>query len=338
MPQRAPISSLACSGPPPGRKKKSLSRRRSSGISPATILWALEMMRLCMDCRKTSFNCTVGNIPAAIRSPSTFPAPTDGSWSLSPTSISLHPMGRARSTLSKTYASTMDISSITRHSHSKGLRSLRLKKGWSRSSQSTWSIRWMVFDSSPVSSLILFAARPVGAANKTRSPACFSMRMMAFRVVVLPVPGPPVSISTPCSMAAFIASRCLPAYSMPSRSSMALMCMSAPAMALAGARSMAFMRPAMYCSQRCCCCRNRYSLPPNSSCMSTKLPQSSSTASSASSRSTPRSFAATFISASRGTQVWPLFTLCRITYTTPACTRLISSWGRSMDWAIWSAA
>ena len=231
----------------------------------------------------------------------------------------------------------MDISSITRHSHSRGLRSLRLKKGWSRSSQSTCNIRCMVLDSSPVSSLMRFAARPVGAANRTLSPACFSMRIMAFKVVVFPVPGPPVSISTPCSMAAFMASLCLPAYFMPSRSSMVPMCMSAPAMALAGARSIAFMRPAMYCSHRCCCCKNRYSRPPNTSCMSTKLPQSSSTASPASSGSTPKSFAATFMSASLGTHVWPLFTLCLITYTTPACTRLISSCGRSIDWAIWSA-
>ena len=33
---------------------------------------------LSMDCRKISVSCTVGNMPEAIKSPNTFPAPTDG--------------------------------------------------------------------------------------------------------------------------------------------------------------------------------------------------------------------------------------------------------------------
>ena len=105
----------------------------------------------------------------------------------------------------------MDSSSMTKQSHSRGLRSFLVNTGRSCSSQSTWSIRWMVLASSPVSSLMRLAARPVGAARNTFSPASFSRWMMALRVVVLPVPGPPVSSSTPCSMAARMASFCLSA-------------------------------------------------------------------------------------------------------------------------------
>ena len=54
----------------------------------------------------------------------------------------------------------------------------------------------MVLASMPVASLIRLAALPVGAASRTRSPAFFSAAMMPCVVVVLPVPGPPVSTMT----------------------------------------------------------------------------------------------------------------------------------------------
>ena len=60
----------------------------------------------------------------------------------------------------------------------------------------------------PVSSLSRLAARPVGAHSATRS-ACASYRLkMALTVVVLPVPGPPVSTITRLESASRIASRC----------------------------------------------------------------------------------------------------------------------------------
>ena len=66
----------------------------------------------------------------------------------------------------------------------------------------------MVLASSPVTSLMRLAARPVGAARNTLSPASWSRRMMAFKVVVLPVPGPPVRMRMPCSKACWMASFC----------------------------------------------------------------------------------------------------------------------------------
>ena len=66
----------------------------------------------------------------------------------------------------------------------------------------------MVLASLPVSSVILLAALPVGAASATSSPL-FSIRViMPLTVVVLPVPGPPVKIRSPLLTAISIASLC----------------------------------------------------------------------------------------------------------------------------------
>ena len=99
------------------RKKKSLSVLLRTGISPLTILCALVTIRLCCACLKISLSLTTGIIPLSIRSPRTFPGPTDGSWSESPTSTSLHPRGRARITLSKIKVSTIETSSTISASH-----------------------------------------------------------------------------------------------------------------------------------------------------------------------------------------------------------------------------
>ena len=56
------------------------------------------------------------------------------------------------------------------------------------------------------------AARPVGAASSTRLPRLCNILMIALSVVVLPVPGPPVSTSSPSDSAAVIASFCKSAY------------------------------------------------------------------------------------------------------------------------------
>ena len=88
----------------------------------------------------------------------------------------------------------------------------------------------MVFASTPVSSDMRFAARPVGAARNTVSPFSINMRIIAFSVVVLPVPGPPVKIKRPFSSAARIASFCNSAYSMPSVRSISALSRSMPVM------------------------------------------------------------------------------------------------------------
>ena len=65
------------------------------------------------------------------------------------------------------------------------------------SRQSSSSIRCMVFASTPVAAVSLFAALPVGAHSAALSPRSSSIRRMHLTMVVLPVPGPPVTICTP---------------------------------------------------------------------------------------------------------------------------------------------
>ena len=70
------------------------------------------------------------------------------------------------------------------------------------------SSRWTVWASMPVSSLMRLAARPVGAASTISSPIFRNRATMPRTVVVLPVPGPPVRISTPVRAASSTAWRC----------------------------------------------------------------------------------------------------------------------------------
>ena len=59
------------------------------------------------------------------------------------------------------------------------------------------SRRWMVEASSPVTSVSRFAARPVGAASRGRSCILPKSSRIPLKIVVLPVPGPPVISSRP---------------------------------------------------------------------------------------------------------------------------------------------
>ena len=54
----------------------------------------------------------------------------------------------------------------------------------------------MVLAPNPVASVILLAARPVGAQSSRFTPFTVRMRRMALTMVVLPTPGPPVMTST----------------------------------------------------------------------------------------------------------------------------------------------
>ena len=65
-----------------------------------------------------------------------------------------------------------------------------------------------VFASSPVVSVILFAALPVGAHNTGFIPCFLYNSIIALIIVVFPVPGPPVIIHTLCSFMLSIASLC----------------------------------------------------------------------------------------------------------------------------------
>ena len=110
--------------------------------------------------------------------------------------------------------STMLISSTMMASVGMGFFSLRLKVRVSRKG-STSSRRWMVLASRPVTSVIRLAARPVGAARDTFSPSPSRRERMPLRVVVLPVPGPPVRMKTGLSIASRMARRCCWPYRIP---------------------------------------------------------------------------------------------------------------------------
>ena len=155
--------------------------------------WALMMMRLCAACRNTSVRRTTGTAPDEITSANTWPGPTEGSWSMSPTSKRAALSGTAFMSACISMTSTMEVSSTTNRSQSSGLSSPRLKPP---PFGSTSSSRWMVFASRPVASFMRLAARPVGAQSRRLTSFAASMRRMALTMVVLPTPGPPVMTST----------------------------------------------------------------------------------------------------------------------------------------------
>ena len=66
----------------------------------------------------------------------------------------------------------------------------------------------MVLACRPVAPSMRLAARPVGAARSATTPLCSKILSTWFRIVVLPVPGPPVMTDTGLSTAMRTASRC----------------------------------------------------------------------------------------------------------------------------------
>jgi len=101
-------------------KKKSLSLRERSGSSPRLTAWAFITIRLCCACRKISVRRTAAIFPLRMRSEKTFPAPTEGSWSGSPTRIRRQPGFNARSKDIINCKSTIDVSSTIIASMFKG--------------------------------------------------------------------------------------------------------------------------------------------------------------------------------------------------------------------------
>src|SRR5436190_40169 len=85
------------------------------------------MMRLCAACRNTSVRRTTGTAPDEMTSASTWPGPTEGSWSMSPTTKSAALSGTAFVSDCISMTSTMEVSSTTNRSQSSGLSSPRLK-------------------------------------------------------------------------------------------------------------------------------------------------------------------------------------------------------------------
>ena len=126
-------------------------------------------------------------------SASTWPGPTEGSWSTSPTISSAASSGTAASNARISITSTIDVSSTTNRSQSGGFSPSRRNPPVVGS---TSSRRWIVFASNPVASLIRLAARPVGAHSRISTPLVDRMRRMVLTIVVLPTPGPPVITET----------------------------------------------------------------------------------------------------------------------------------------------
>ena len=77
-------------------------------------------MALSRACRKISVSDTAGTTPERSRWSSTFPGPTDGSWSGSPTSTRRQSDRSAASSAAIRDTSTMDVSSTITASTSRG--------------------------------------------------------------------------------------------------------------------------------------------------------------------------------------------------------------------------
>ena len=163
------------------------------------------MMSLSWACLNISVSLIVVTTPEFIISDNTLPAPTDGNWSTSPTRISLVLADIALSRLSIKNISIMDASSTIITSASIGSSSFFTNMTLSSASKAISSNLCIVLDSSPVVSVILLAALPVGAANTTLFLFFLNIFIIVLIVVVLPVPGPPVRTMTPFSKAALTA-------------------------------------------------------------------------------------------------------------------------------------
>ena len=157
----------------------------------------------------------------------------------------------------------------------------------------------------PVSSLIRFAALPVGAARAISSPSFSNTLIIPLSVVVLPVPGPPVKMSIPLFIAVCIASFCFSAYSILSEASTASISLYKVFLSGGGNFKSTFIRLLMEFSSRYAEVRKINSLPFISFETSLLSPMSSSIIMSALSSLVERYCAAIFTSFSLGRQVCP---------------------------------
>jgi hypothetical protein len=136
-------------------------------------------------------------------SASTWPGPTEGSCSMSP---------------------TIKKGGLVRHRLHERLHQHDIDHGGLVDNQQvtvepTSSSRWMVLASKPVASVIRFAARPVGAHSRRLVHFAARIRRMALTIVVLPTPGPPVVTNTLDISASRIAATWLSARTRPIRRS-----------------------------------------------------------------------------------------------------------------------
>ena len=106
----------------------------------------------------------------------------------------------------------MEVSSTMTASASMGLSSSRAKRLYSEISSPgcapNSSKRWMVLAGRIVAFSMRLAARPVGAARAVTMPLFSKIVSTWFRIVVLPVPGPPVMTQTGQEAASITARSC----------------------------------------------------------------------------------------------------------------------------------
>ncbi len=209
---RSTTRSAVASGSSAGNRKKSGCSPNAGGW-PALIRCALTTTPDCWACRKIWVSRTRGMVSAASTSRSTSPAPTEGSWSTSPTSSRCAPGGTALISLLARIRSSMLASSTTIRSAS---------SGWSRSKLGSppgrsCSSRCTVVAGCPDSSVNRFAARPVGAASTIFARFAAANVITDLTVNDFPQPGPPVSTATRCVSANRTACSCSAANSAPVR-------------------------------------------------------------------------------------------------------------------------
>ena len=203
-------SPAVCSPSSQPNQKKS-PKPSSTGICPALMGCAFTTIPDRAACRKILVSRTTDSDPAARRSASTSPAPTDGSWSTSPTSSRCATGATALTSLLAKITSTIEVSSTTTRSASNGFMASKDGSPPGRNCSS----RWMVAASWPISSASRLAARPVGAASTILAPLARASSTTDRTVNDFPQPGPPVSTATFEVRARRTASACSGASSAP---------------------------------------------------------------------------------------------------------------------------
>ena len=169
-------------------------RRASSGICPWLMRWALMMIRLSAAWRNTSVSRTTGTAPMSIRSASTWPGPTEGSWSTSPTRSSA---ASVRHRLQqRVHQRHVDHRRLVDDEQVAVQRVVLARAGSRRASGRPRAAGGWSSPRGRCSRDSRLAARPVGAARAIATPLAPRICRIALTSVVLPTPGPPVMTST----------------------------------------------------------------------------------------------------------------------------------------------
>ena len=285
--------------------------------------------------RKTVSRRVTAAWPDSMRSPSTLPAPTDGSWLTSPTSSRWAVEGIARSRAAASLVSSMLDSSMMTKSACRGSSAVAVKPP---SAGSNLSRRWMVEAGRRVASVMRLAARPVGAPSAMRVRLAERMSHRARRIVVLPVPGPPVSTATLCCSAIFTPAACASEKAKPARvwahsTALSTWMVGSPLGPARSRRTEAAIDFSAFSCGRSCMSRTPFTSRKPTACSSSKRRRRSWTTA----RSTSSSSVAFSSSPSSGKALWPSPSSSSSVCSRPASTRCGPAVGRPRLRAILSA-